>query len=503
MREGRHENAARSGPRIAHAYFVTATAAEKAKVAQRLAEQLFQMKRLLNRPGFGAGPSSIGAEVEVSLVGADARPTPINSEILADSLDPRMVVELDRFNLEFNLTPVQLEGQPFDGLTRELTDALTSMSNAAAAHDARVAPVGILPTLTLDDVQASAMSDVARYHELSAALRQQRKGPFKVRIDGHQPLEVTCDDVTLEGAATSFQVHLRVESRLYADVYNAVQLATPVVLAVAGNSPTFLGHCLWEETRIALFKQAVDGRSEANGLSFPPPRAWFGSGWLREGAFELFAENVALFSPLLHTLFEEEVINGASPALRELRLHNSTVWRWNRPVYDPEFGGHLRIELRALPTGPTIADMVANAAFLIGLSLGLSTRIRDLLPGLPFELARRNFYRAAESGLEAELLWPDSPPSPKAKKASELALSLLPVAREGLTIAGVEEPEIDQNLGLIEARIHSGQTGSVWQRGALEAYSAKHDRDEALRLLVERYLDGVRSGQPVHEWSRP
>ena len=82
---------------------------------------------------------------------------------------------------------------------------------------------------------------------------------------------------------------------------------------------------------------------------------------------------------------------GQAPALEELRLHQGTVWRWNRAVYDPASGGHLRIEMRALPAGPTVIDMLANAAFLIGLSLWLARQDERWTYVLSFERAEHNF----------------------------------------------------------------------------------------------------------------
>ena len=148
-------------------------------------------------------------------------------------------------------------------------------------------------------------------------------------------------------------------------------MLTAPVLAASGNSPTFLGHRLWHETRVALFKQAGDDRppdrTPSGGM---PPRVGFGNGWVREGALELFCESVALHEPLLPVCGGENpracARAGGIPRLDELRLHHGTVWKWNRPVYDPAYGGHLRIELRALPSGPTLCDMLANAAFLVG-----------------------------------------------------------------------------------------------------------------------------------------
>jgi len=249
--------------------------------------------------------------------------------------------------------------------------------------------------------------------------------PFRIRIDGADPLDVLCDDVTFEGANTSLQIHLRVEPAVFAATFNAAQIATAPVLAAAGNSPLFLGHRLWTETRVALFRQAVDERIATAEEDWHPGRVSFGHGWVRRGAHELFAESVALHRPLLPLVASEEplalVRDGGTPALDELRLHHGTVWPWNRAVYDPTNGGHLRIELRALPAGPSAIDMTANAAFLIGLTLALSGEGDRLVNALTFGQCRRNFYEAARRGLDADLLWPSPhPPSPRLVPAARL-----------------------------------------------------------------------------------
>jgi hypothetical protein len=105
-----------------------------------------------------------------------------------------------------------------------------------------------------------------------------RRSPFHIRIDGEDPLQKEGDDITLEGANTSFQVHLRVAPDEFAATYNAAQLATSIALAVCGNSPIFCEHRLWEETRVALFKQALDVRDLMEHLWRPPARVSFGLG---------------------------------------------------------------------------------------------------------------------------------------------------------------------------------------------------------------------------------
>ena len=231
-----------------------------ARFAQRLEECLTMLGQLLNQPGFGAGPTTIGAELELFLIDSTGRPLPHNQAIRAAAADPRVTLELNRCNLELNASPALLAGRPFTALGGELNLLADRVAHAARDHGGRVAVIGILPTLTPADLDPGAMTDLPRYRALDGGLRRLRQDPFHIQIAGADPLELTSDNVGLEAANTSFQVHLRVDPADFTRIYNAVQLASSPVLAVAGNSPTFLGHRLWEETRIALFKQSVDDR---------------------------------------------------------------------------------------------------------------------------------------------------------------------------------------------------------------------------------------------------
>jgi hypothetical protein len=473
----------------------------------RLEESLTALGRLLERPGFGSGPVTVGAELELCLVDAQARALPRNQEVRAETADPRVVLEIDRFNLELNLTPAPLAGRPFAAMASELDQALGIVRRAAAWHGGRVAMVGILPTLRPEDLQLAALSDAPRYRALNNGLRRLRQEPFRVRISGADPLELAADDVGLEGANTSFQVHLRVDPDRFAAHFNAAQLATGPVLAVAGNSPTFLGHRLWQETRVALFKQAVDDRDAAGRSSRRVSRVAFGTGWARSGPLELLEESVRLHEPVLPVLGQErplDRLDDGVPALEELRLHQGTVWRWNRAIYDPAGGGHLRIEMRALPAGPTVVDMLANAAFLLGLTLSLAPGAADTTRRFAFQQAHHNFYRAAQFGLGAALAWPLTPGGrPGILAAPELVRHLLPAARQGLEDAGVLAEEASALLSVIEARAASGQTGAAWQRLTLAALEPELGRERSLAAMLERYLDLQQAGEPVHTWPLP
>ncbi len=472
--------------------------------SERLRTCLEALRTMLERPGFAEGETTLGAELEVSLVDHGSRPLPLNREVLAGTFDPRLTVELDRFNLECNLRHGPLSGRSFEALGGEISGAVEELARAAVSHGGRVVMVGILPTLREADLDCDTMTDSMRFRALSAALRSLRGGPFRVSIHGRDHVDVTSDDVTFEGAATSFQLHLRVDPAGFAETFNAVQMATAPALAAGGNSPIFLGRRLWEETRVALFKQAVDARGDSrNGRV--EPRVSFGRRWVRDGALELFAESVELHPPLLPVLDEEDpaskTAEGGVASLRELRLHQGTVWSWNRPVYDAAEDGHLRIEMRALPSGPSRVDMLANAAFLVGLTLGLRRDALAWTHGLPFADAHNNFYRAAQTGLDAELLWPPEPGAPPAAvPARDLVLRLLPTVQSGLDEAGVAREDSAPLLELMQRRVERRRTGSRWQCEVLTILEADRGREEALAALVERYLSLCTEGGPVHEW---
>ncbi len=431
---------------------------DDARFQQRLQQCLSTLGELLKRPGFGVGPATLGAELELFLVDETARPLQHNQAVRAAAADARVNLELDRFNLELNTTPTPLAGRPFATLGEELGLLLGRVADAAQAHRGRPVLVGILPTLRRADLGTRAISDLPRYRALNHRLRRLRHAPFHLRITGADPLELTSDDVALEGAATSLQVHLRVDPAAFARTYNAVQATTAPVLAVAGNSPTLLGHRLWEETRIPLCKQSIDDPPAVMDEGHPPP-------------------------------------------LAELRLHQGTVWRWNRAVYDPAGGGHLRIGMRALPAGPTVIDMLANAALLVGLSLWLANQNPSWTYALSFERAEHGFYRAAQHGLAAELTWPLGHGGQLwTLPATELVLELLPAARDGLVGAGVVAAEADRLLGVIAARVATGQTGAAWQRRTLAALEPRLGRERALAATLQRYLEYGAGDQPVHTW---
>ena len=482
------------------------SAAEYGRFKKQLNGNLQALAQLLKRPGFGAGETTLGAELEIYIVDQQGRPLFVNQALHAEVNDPQLALELNRYNLEYNLSPVSAKGAPFSQLENEILGALNTLQQAAGQYAGQVVPIGILPTLKRRHFGPHAMTDLPRFHALTRALSRMRGELFSVRINGPEPISLRSRDVTLEGANTSMQLHCRVAPERFAELFNAMQLATPVVLAIAGNSPFMLGQRLWHETRIPLIKHAIDGRTRDVREAHLPSRVSFGHGWVRQGAYELFAESVHLHEPILPICNGEDAMAlvgaGELPSLYELRLHQGTVWPWNRPIFDDAGGGHLRIEMRALPAGPSPCDMMANAAFLVGLAEGMSQDMEARIPTMPFLAVEHNFYRAAEKGLMARLLWPD----PEGHKplvtlpACELAMSLLPLAEEGLRKMGVDESEITQYLGVIRQRIQNRMTGACWQLKTFKRLLNTEVRHRALTLMVKRYIEHVRNNQPVSSW---
>ncbi|WP_256251029.1 glutamate-cysteine ligase family protein, partial [Streptomyces sampsonii] len=357
---------------------------DRERFRARLRASLGLLDGLLTSPGFGAGEPTLGAELEMFLVTRDGVPVPRNEEVRRAAADPRLVLEVNRYNLEANLTPVPLRPRPFTALHDEADTLLEAVRRAGAAHGAEPYCAGLLPTLRPADLTRRNMSPRGRYAVIDDALGRAGRG---LRVSGEQRLRMRSDTFCAQGAASSWQIHLTVRPEEFTRVHNAAQLMTAPVLAVAANSPLLLGRRAWDESRIPWYEQAFG--QHRRRVAPADRRSGFGHGWLRGGVRELAEEAVRRYAPLVPLCsdgdWDRPLRPGGPPALDELRLHLGTLWWWNRPVYDPAGDGHLRIELRALPSGPTPADMVANTALLTGLVLDRAARE----PGgeLPFALA--------------------------------------------------------------------------------------------------------------------
>ncbi len=463
---------------------------------------LAALERMLAEGRIESGARRVGAEQELFLVTRGARPALLALPVLERLQGRNFTTELAQFNLEANLSPRFLAG---DGLARmegELVGALEEAREAARAEGAELAMVGILPTLVQSDLSLESLTPRQRYRALNDALCRRRQGPsYRLRIEGIDELMVEHESVMLEACNTSFQAHLQVSGPEFAAVYNAAQAVLAPVVAAASNSPLLFGKRLWAETRIALFQQSLDTRGTSAHLREVPPRVRFGDHWVEDSVMELFQEDLARFPVLVATEMEEDAVDsldrGELPRLRALQLYNSTVYRWNRPCYGITDGRpHLRIECRALPSGPSPLDEMANAAFWIGATLGVAETFGHIRERMDFDDARGNFLAAARQGLNAALMWDGTPVA-----APRLILdTLLPLAREGLEGAGVDGEVVERYLGTIRDRVASGQNGATWMVRSLAAMKDQGVRTERLAALTHALIRHQQEGAPVHEW---
>jgi gamma-glutamyl:cysteine ligase YbdK (ATP-grasp superfamily) len=481
------------------------TREDRTRYREKVKRCLAALARLVEEGRFETGFRRVGVEMEVYLTDGDGAVMPINSELLRRIASDDWQTELAQFNVEFDVRPRSLAGDVFRSVEADLRRSLDRAQSQAETLDAQVVTIGILPTLTDFDVTEQNLSANPRYHALNDAILAARGEDILLRIEGDETLETTLNSITVEAACTSMQLHLQVDPEEFATYWNAAQVLSAPLVAVAANSPILLGKQLHHETRIALFQQAIDTRTEELASQGVRPRVWFGEKWLQTGIFELFDENVRYFSSLLPICEEEDPLDmlaaGKVPRLPELTLHNGTIYRWNRPVY--EVAGdtpHLRVENRVLPAGPTVVDEVANAAFYYGLLSSFASAETPIWSQMSFEAATDNFFAAAQHGLGAKLYWPRvSPEVP----VTELVLKhLLPMAREGLARWEVDPGDIDHYLGIIRERALREQNGATWQIATYHRLvrDGGLDRPEAARELVRRYQKLSQAGTPVHTW---
>lgn len=470
---------------------------------KRLLADVRAVERMIKEERFETGIRRIGAEQEMFLVDEAMEPSLASQEILADAGRHDLVHELALFNLEANSKPHVFGGKCLSLLEAELNELVDAADQSARRFGARVLLTGILPTLQASDLSLASMTPKPRYREIDRATTQASGGAFHVVIKGRDELDITHPNVMLESCNTSFQLHFQVAPSEFAKLYNTAQVVTAPVLAAAVNSPVLLGRELWHETRVALFQHSVDLRSKAERRRNQQPRVSFGDRWVAESPAEVWRENIARHRVLFVSDLEENPMAvldaGGVPELTALRLHNGTVYRWNRVCYGHDGKiPHLRIEARALPAGPTVLDEMANAAFYYGLMSSFTEEFPDVRTRMSFDDARGNFFAAARYGLKAQFNWIDG----RVVTAHDLILGhLVPMARQGLERSGIDAADIDRYLDVITERVRSEQTGARWVRRSLDAMGADVPVDVRHRALTRAMLDRLHTGQPVHQWT--
>ena len=476
---------------------------DRTKYREKVRQCLDVFARMLRESRFDVERPMTGLEVELNLVDDACDPAMRNAEALEAIADPAFVTELGQFNLEINVPPRRLAGGGLSAFEKDVRDSLNAAEEKAQQVGAHMVMIGILPTLQTVHMRPDALSANPRYRLLNDQIFAARGEDLEIAIRGVDRLRVTSDSIIPEAACTSMQLHLQVSPEDFPAYWNASQAIAGIQLAVGANSPFLLGKELWSETRIALFEQATDTRSEELKAQGVRPRVWFGERWITS-IFDLFEENVRYFPALLPICDEEDPVavldGGDSPHLAELRLHNGTIYRWNRPVYDVVRGvPHLRVENRVLPAGPTVVDMLANAAFYFGVVRSLAEDERPVWSQMSFSAAEENFHSGARDGISAQVYWPGIGTVP----ATELVLrKLLSRAHDGLAQGGADPEERDRLLSIIERRCLTARNGATWQSQTFHNVFDKGDLDrtDALRQVVRQYSSLMHENLPVHEW---
>ncbi|MGC5346392.1 glutamate-cysteine ligase family protein [Streptomyces sp. DT24] len=475
---------------------------------RKLQQCLEGLGRLLEERRFDRPRNLVGLEIELNLAGPDGMPRMMNGEVLQRIASRDFQTELGMFNLEVNIVPHRLERRVFDRLAEELRIGLGYAHRKASEVDAGIMMIGILPTLGRADLISANLSDVDRYTLLNDQIVAARGEDFVLHIEGVERLLCTSASITPEAACTSVQLHLQVTPARFADVWNTAQAIAPVQIALGANSPFLFGKELWRESRPPLFQQATDTRPPELRNQGVRPRTWFGERWIGS-AYELFEENLRYFPPLLPICDDESPLRvldeGGVPSLHELVLHNGTVYRWNRPVYGVADGvPHLRVENRVLPAGPTVTDVIANAALYYGLVRALAEESRPVWTRMPFAAAAENFETACRHGIDAELLWPRPGRSGQLARVPVVKLvrdELLPLAAVGLDAWNIEPADRDRYLAVIEGRCRRRVNGASWQADTYHrAREAGLGRDAALAATTRRYGELMHGGEPVHTW---
>ncbi|MDC0303778.1 glutamate-cysteine ligase family protein [Flavobacteriales bacterium] len=473
---------------------------ERANFLRHILHDIDAFDKMIEDRKFESGIQRIGAEQEFCMTNRNWEPEDASEVLLAALSDDHFTTELAKYNLELNLDPQELKADGFEKVEAQLRNLMERAESEANKRGMNIILTGILPTLTPRHIEFEHMTENPRFEELNRIMREHKGGDFELNIQGVDQLITKHDSIVFEACNTSFQAHLQVEQDDAVAQYNWAQAISAPVLAVSTNSPLLLGKELWAETRIALFQQSIDIRSGSTLIREQQPRVTFGTRWVKESISEIFKEDIARFTFLVAAEVEGDSLEllerGEIPELAALRMHNGTIYRWNRPCYGVAKGvAHLRIENRYIPSGPTILDEMANFAFWVGLMKGMPEEYEYIWEKMDFKRVKANFYRSAISGMETKLQWMGKVVDTKELIHDEL----LPIAENGLRKAGIDDASIRKYLGVIRQRL-SSKNGSQWMKDAYRALKKGHLRDVALRRMTALMHRNQCSGKPVGEW---
>ncbi len=485
--------------------FVVENKEQRKQFVTAILKDMKALEAMLDHDMFESDIMRIGAEQEFCFVDKHYRPSMVGLELLEKLDDPHYTTELAKFNLEANLDPLTFSGNALRKMEEQLQHLMDKVDEMAKRHGSRVVLTGILPTIRKSDLEFENITPFQRYRALNDAMVKMRGGDFEFYIKGTDELITKHNTMLFEACNTSFQIHLQIRPKEFVDKYNWAQAIAGPVLAACTNSPLLFCKRLWEETRIAVFEQTVDLKNLNNPERELKSRVDFGTDWLKESVTEIFKYDIAYYKLLLAGHIDEDALeelrNGNIPKLKALNLHNGTIYKWNRPCYGITNGKpHLRIENRYVPSGPTVIDEMANAAFWLGLMEGMPEEISNIHELLDFDYAKLNFLKAAQVGLATQFKWTDG----KNHTAENLIVNiLLPLARKGLEKVEIDPEDINKYLNVIKERVEGHQTGSIWTQNSFTRLKKNASVEEAVVAVTAGMLKRQQTGAPVHTWDYP
>lgn len=474
---------------------------DKSDYIHQLVKDIDALDMMIEKGMIETEPIRIGAEQEFCLINKEFKASNNSLEVLKEIDDAHFTTEIGSYNLELNLDPFELTDDCFSKLSNQLTTLLEKAKKVADKQETKILLTGILPTLTQKNISVDNMTPIQRYAVLNEAITESRKQDFNIHIKGVDELNLLHDTVMLEGCNTSFQMHLQIHPDRFIDDYNWAQAISGPILSVCTNSPILFGKELWSETRIALFTQSVDTRANSFTLNEKQSRVSFGSDWTSGSVTDIFKDNISRFRSLVTSEYIKDSVEmlekGEIPKLKALSLHNGTVYRWNRACYGVGNGKpHLRIENRYIPSGPTVADEIANMMFWVGVMLGRSKKYDNIHEKMDFKEAKANFFLAARYGMATQFLW-----NGKYISSHQLILDeLLPMAYKGLYKAGVSPKDVEHYLKMIENRVQSS-TGSQWMIRNYRTLLKTQRPFEAAQTLTAKLYEKQEKGYPISSWS--
>jgi len=480
---------------------------QKQKFITSLLNDIRSLEYMLDNDWFEKGVTRFGSELEMVLVdNSTLKPVNIATKVLSKMKKHKWLeTELAKFNLEINLTPRELKGSNFSLMEKEIQDRLSILDKTLSNYNASYILTGILPTIQKYHLNEENLTPRKRYYALMNAIKSLNLNKdFELKIFGTDELFVRHNSPLIEAANTSWQIHLQITPNDYVKMYNIAQALAGPCISLSANSPIVFGKRLWHESRIAMFEQALDTRSTHEHMREQSTRVSFGKDWLNGSILDIYREDISRFKVILSSLSEKDswnkVMKGKVPDLDSLLIHNSTVYRWNRPQYGISDNGqpHLRIENRVMPAGPTVPDQMANAVFWLGAMKGMHDRYEDIRDCVDFSTLRDNFGRSARLGLEADFGWINGK---KIHVRELLRKELIPLAKEGLKSYKIKTADIDRYIGILDERVKKKTNGAIW---ILDSYAnllkGNTPKDETLSVLTHAIMKNQKSNIPVHKW---